>query len=179
MKYMPRGSNAPPAHPASLICEYPEGSCMWNASWSTGARHRRRPPARAKEQRTRAPGGRSLELKSRSPGVRVRRFLSFASRIFGGPVWLNATLARSSPRGADRSYCRTGGSLGALPPPRPQVSPRAGVGLTPFAKASRGSGLGGPPAAGAAPRPHFGTTSGNALVWAGMRGEYERAGDRG
>jgi hypothetical protein len=137
--------------------------------WSAGARHRRRTPARAKRTEDTGAERPFLRIKSRSPGVRVRRFLSFASRIFGGPVWLNATSAPLSPRGADRSYCRTGGSLGVSPLPRPQVSPRAGVGLTPFAKASRGLGLGGPSAAGAAPRPHFGTTSGNALVWAGMR----------
>ena len=34
-------------------------------------------------------------------------------------------------------------------------------------------------AAGATPRPHFGTTSGSALVWAGMAGAYGRPKHRG
>src|SRR5437660_3380290 len=54
---------------------------------------------------------------------------------------------------AARAYCRTGGSLGAFPPPRAQVSPRAGLGETPFARASRDVGSD-PHAAGAASRSH-------------------------
>src|SRR4051794_19200322 len=58
------------------------------------------------------------------PASYARRFLFPASRIFGGLVWLIATLARSSPLGADRSYCRRGGGT-----PRPRVFRHAATGL--------------------------------------------------
>jgi hypothetical protein len=59
-------------------------------------------------------------------------------------------LKRSEPR-SGRSAGRAGYSVSCAPP-RKQVSPLTGFGRTPFAKASRGAGLGGPHAAGAAPR---------------------------
>jgi hypothetical protein len=114
-----------------------------------------------------------LKLKAGRPAPRVRRFLSLASRIFGARFGFRhlSPLKRSEPR-TGRSAGRAGYSVSCAPP-RKQVSPLTRFGRTPFAKASRGARLGGPHAAGAAPRPHFQDHSRKALMWAGMRGRYE------
>jgi hypothetical protein len=104
------------------------------------ARHCRSHASTCEKKRTRAPSGRSFELKSRSPGVRVRRFLSFASRFFAGPVGFLSHLGAQALKGrTGRIAGRTGNSAPCLLHVRRSL-PRAGLGLPPFAKASRGFG---------------------------------------
>jgi hypothetical protein len=56
---------------------------------------------------------------------------------------------------------------------------RAALGLPPFAKASRGAGLGGPHAAGAAPRPHFSRPLEKSPQVGGDAGKIRAAGETG
>jgi hypothetical protein len=83
----------------------------------------------------------------------VRRFLTPASRTSRISAGKPPSSARSpSSRRPGRIAGRAGHSAPS-PPPRTQVLPRAGLGETPFARASRDAGSD-PHAAGAASRPH-------------------------
>src|SRR6476469_9447542 len=76
----------------------------------------------------------------------------------GGLVWLDATWARLSPRGADRSYCRTGGALVGSTLPRRQVSPPAGIGESGVCESLPRSELGTPRPQAPLPARTFKTT---------------------
>jgi hypothetical protein len=119
-------------------------------------RHCRRTPARAQREEDTGAERPFLSIKSRSPGVRMRRFLSFASRIFTNLVGLLGHPGPLKPSRGGPVVLPDGRATRRLTFVRVRrSSPRAGLGLPPFAKASRDSGSGTPRAAGAAPHPHF------------------------
>jgi hypothetical protein len=140
----------------------PHPSLLRNATFSRKGRRARVilvAPAHRDFQRTKGhgtPGHRSRIVRCRSPGARARRFLSLASRTSraalaldrappGAQSFLQRRAARSPSKQAARSYCRTGGLLGAFTSSTPagfrrvrvsarrrlQEPPEARVGLVP------------------------------------------------